>query len=169
MEDRIAFRKYRPDDFEAYYSLVKSDQVMRYITGKGLSRTTAGITFDRFLETNRLDCRLGHFKVVDLEAGVPIGECKLVRYKKDESVFEIGYLLAEPFWKQGYGTLICEWLLALASATAPDKDVVGIIDPENTPSRRLLEKFGFVSFFTGVEDDLPTEKLILKRERNTFS
>ncbi|MEC3879988.1 GNAT family N-acetyltransferase [Parapedobacter sp. 10938] len=160
MKDRIVYEKYRPDDFEDYYNLVKSDRVMRYITGKGLPEAAARTTFDRFLKTNPLDSRLGYFKASDPQTGAHIGECKLVNYPKDESVFEIGYLLKEQLWSKGYGTLICEAMLSLASAVDPRKQVIGIIDPENTASRRLLEKFGFVSFFTGVEDGLPTEKLI---------
>ncbi len=135
---------------------------MRYITGKGLSEAAARNTFERFLKTNQPDPQLGYFKVIDSETGAHIGECKLIHYEKDDSVFEIGYLVKEQLWGKGYGTLICERMLALASSINPSKHIVGIIDPANAASRRLLEKFGFVSFFAGVEDDLPTEKLILR-------
>lgn len=161
MKDGITCEKYRSDDFETYHSLVESDRVMRYITGKGLSEATARTTFERFLNINQLNPHLGYFKVIDSQTGAHIGECKLVNYKKDESVFEIGYLVKEQLWGKGYGTLICERMLALASSVDPNKHIVGIIDPANTASKRLLEKFGFVSFFTGTEDGLPTEKLIL--------
>lgn len=161
MKDGIICEKYRFDDFETYHSLVGSDRVMRYITGRGLSETAARTTFERFLSINQLNPVLGHFKVFDSQTGTHVGECKLVNYKKNESVFEIGYLVKEQLWGKGYGTLICEHMLALASSVDPDKHIVGVIDPANTASRRLLEKFGFVRFFTGTEDGLPTEKLIL--------
>lgn len=160
MEGRITYEKYNPSDFEAYYDLVKSDRVMHYITGKGLTEDAARSTFEHFLKINLRDIHLGYFKVIDLQTGAHIGECKLVNYERDESVLEIGYLLMERLWGRGYGTLICEAMLALAAAAAPGKSVVGIIDPENTASRRLLEKFGFVSFFAGEEDGLATEKLV---------
>ena len=54
-------------------------------------------------------------------------------------------------------------MLALATTLNPDKDIIGIIDPDNTASRQLLRKFGFESFFVGIEDDIATEKLLLKR------
>jgi len=76
---------------------------------------------------------------------------------------EIGYLLKEAFWGKGYGTMVCIKLLSLAEQRWPTEDVIGIIDPENMASKKLLEKFGFKRYFIGVEDDLPTEKLILKR------
>jgi hypothetical protein len=41
--------------------------------------------------------------------------------------------------------------------------VIGIIDPDNAASRQLLTKFGFQSYFVGIEDEVATEKLILKR------
>ncbi len=169
MKGHIILKKYSPADFGAYFSLVKSDNVMRYITGKGLSEVAASATFERFLKTNRLDPRLGHFQVIDSSTGTHLGECKLVNYQKDESVFEIGYLLKEQLWGKGYGTLICERMLALASSIDPNKHVVGIIDPANTASRRLLAKFGFVSFFKGTEDGLLTEKLILRRNGGKLS
>lgn len=166
MEHRMGFEKYQLEDFAAYYDLVKDDQVMRYITGKGMAEAEARVMFDGFLKTNQLDPLLGYFKVFDTKTQIRVGECKLVNYQKDPSVFEIGYLLREQFWKKGYGTMICEHLLALATTMDRHKDVIGIIDPANTASRKLLEKFNFVSFFIGKEDGLPTEKFILKRNGN---
>lgn len=166
MKHRIGFEKYQLEDLADYYNLVKDDRVMKYITGKGMSETEARAMFDRFLKINQLDYSLGYFKVFDSEQRIHIGECKLVNYTKDASVFEMGYLLKEQFWKKGYGTEICEHMLALATAIDPYKDVIGIIDPANTASRRLLEKFGFKSFFIGTEDRLPTEKFVLKRSKN---
>ncbi len=162
MENRIGFEKYQLEDFADYFELVKDDKVMKYITGRGMSKAEARNTFDRFLEINRSTDSLGYFKVFDRETQTRIGECKLVDYDKDPSVFEIGYLVREPFWKQGYGTMICERMLALAASINPRKNIIGVIDPKNQASRKLLEKFGFVSFFTGIEDELATEKLVLR-------
>jgi len=54
-------------------------------------------------------------------------------------------------------------LLALANRVAPSLNAVGIIDPENTASKKLLERFGFRSYFIGIEDGVSTEKLIYDR------
>ncbi|WP_294183412.1 GNAT family N-acetyltransferase [uncultured Sphingobacterium sp.] len=155
-------KKYLPEDFDAFHDLVKSDDVMKYITGKGLPKEQARKKFDTILEINQ-DPDLGYFKVIEADTLKLLGDCKLVNYKKDPSVFEIGYLLRKEHWGKGLGTQICESMLALATTLNPDKDVIGIIDPDNTASKRLLNKFGFKSFFVGLEDALATEKLILKR------
>lgn len=159
---KIALQKFTEADFDIFYSLVKEDNVMRYITGKGLSWEAARKKFDSILSINREESEIGFFKVIDSD-GVFLGEGKLERYPKDRSKLEVGYILKERFWGRGYGTLICAELLSLAERVGPTTDVVGIIDPGNKASKRLLEKFGFKSYFVGVEDNLPTEKLLLAK------
>lgn len=158
----ITLFKYEPSDFETYHSLVKEDDVMRYITGKGLSTQQAKAKFDYILNLNEKDKIFGYFKIFNRE-NILIGDCKLDRSKYDGAILEIGYLLKKEFWGMGYGTLICEKLLHLVEREAPELDVMGIIDPDNIASKKLLQKFNFESYFLGIEDGLPTEKLILKR------
>lgn len=160
MKSELQLLKYVWEDFPGYRSLVADDQVMKYITGKGMSEKQAREKFTSILQINEEDDLLGYFKVIDHDAGL-IGDCKLVRYKYDRSVLEIGYLLKHTYWNRGFGTKICEKLLAQAGEVAPYDDVIGVIDPDNMASKRLLQKFGFESYFVGIEDDMPTEKLIL--------
>lgn len=154
--------KYKQEDFDSYYSLVTDDQVMKYITGKGMSEEQALRKFTEILQINKDDDLLGYFKVIDHDTEL-IGDCKLVRYKRDRSVLEIGYLLKRTFWKKGFGTKICQKLLEKAAEIAPNDDIVGVIDPDNIASKRLLEKFGFERYFVGEEDGVPTEKLVLHK------
>lgn len=161
-EMELSFGKYREEDYDNFYSIVKEDDVMKYITGKGLTREQARNKFDSILKQNAADDFLGYFKVYK-DGNILVGDCKLVRYKHDPSLLEIGYLLKPEYWGKGYGTRICQQMLALAEESFSSNDVIGLIDPENTASKRLLEKFGFKTYFTGMEDELPTEKLMLKR------
>lgn len=154
--------KYKWEDFHDYCSLVADDQVMKYITGKGMSKEQAREKFTSIMQINEENDLLGYFKVIDYNAGL-IGDCKLVRYKYDCSALEIGCLLKQVFWKKGFGTRICESLLERIAEIAPDDDIIGVIDPDNIASRRLLEKFGFKSYFVGEEDGIPTEKLVLRK------
>lgn len=162
--DSLKTIKYNSDDFQIYYAMVKSDAIMKYITGKGLTAEEAQKKFDAIIQINEEESELGYFKVFNNE-GKHIGDCKLERYDQDKSLLEVGYILKEEFWGMGYGTLICERMLALADWAAPSADIIGIIDPDNTASKRLLEKFNFKSFFIGIEDNLPTEKLKLSRRK----
>lgn len=154
--------KYKWEDFRDYCALVADGHVMKYITGKGMSEEQAREKFKSIVQINQEDDLLGYFKVIDHNAGL-IGDCKLVRYQYDPSVLEIGYLLKHAFWRKGLGTKICEKLLERAEEIAPDDDIIGVIDPDNIASKRLLKKFGFKSYFVGEEDGIATEKLVLRK------
>lgn len=154
--------KHNPEDFEAYYTLVKDDTVMKYVSGKGLTREEAKTKFNTIIDTNINHADLGYFKVYNTD-NIYLGDAKLEYYKYDHNVLEIGYILKKEFWGKGYGTAICRLLLNKADIIATNLDLIGIIDPDNIASRQLLEKFGFKTYFVGMEDGLPTEKLKLSR------
>jgi len=151
---------YTPNDFAIFYSLVKEDAVMRYVSGQGLTEEQAHKKFASILEVNAQDPMLGYFKIYHA-TGTYLGDGKMEWNKRDRTQLEIGYILKESYWGKGYGTQICSELLALAARTYPTTSIIGIIDPANVASKKLLEKFGFKSYFIGIEDGLPTEKLML--------
>ncbi|MFV0305238.1 MAG: GNAT family N-acetyltransferase [Moheibacter sp.] len=157
----LLFQRYQPKDFLLYYKLVREKEVMKYITEKGLSKDEARKNFSRTLKLNEEHTQLGYYKIYKNQEF--IGNCKLVNYRKDNSIFEIGYVLHQEFWGKGLGTQVCEYMLKLADEIHSEKDIIGIINPKNIVSKKLLEKFGFKTFFLGVENDMETEKLILRK------
>ena len=168
MITKLTFKKYTAKDFLHYHNLVKEDDVMKYITGKGMSVADANKKFDFILDLGRQHECLRYFQVLDAANDTIIGDCKLVFYKKDNSVFEIGYLLKREHWKKGLGTKICEHLLSLALKIDQDKGIIAVIHPQNIASRKLLEKFGFISYFQGNEEGVTIEKLILTRKKKNL-
>lgn len=166
-KQRITLLKYLQEDYNTFKNLVQDDELMFYISGKGLTEKETVNKFNAIIETNEKKSELGFFKVLNQE-GSYLGHCKLEPHTNDNSVLEIGYILKKENWRKGLGTNICTKLLSLAANSFPNLDIIAIIDPENLASRKLLEKFGFKSYFIGVEDNLPTEKLILKSlDKNT--
>ncbi len=161
-KSNLSFGKYEERDFDQYYAVVQQDEVMQYISGKGLTIEEARAKFRSILGQSAAEEPLGYFKIYN-DAEVFIGDCKLVHYKHDPDLLEIGYILKPEYWGKGLGTIICKSMLALADEVAPLKDIIGLIDPENIASKKLLEKFGFTTIFSGIEDELPTEKLLLKK------
>ena len=59
-----------------------------------------------------------------------------------EGEIEIGYILKRAAWRRGYATEACRRLLKFAFEETPLEELVGVTDPENTTSRRVLEKCG---------------------------
>lgn len=159
---KIHFEKYKPSEFNEYFKLVQDDDVMRYITGKGMTEEQANHKFNSILEKSSIHDYIGYFKVYKDDQTIA-GECKLVYNKHLENSLEIGYVLKKDFWKQGIGSQICEHLITLSKDRFPTYEIIAVIDPDNIASRKLLEKFNFVSYWKGIEHDVPTEKLILKK------
>ncbi|MGV0924151.1 GNAT family N-acetyltransferase [Empedobacter tilapiae] len=159
---KLRFEKYKPSDFNEFYKLVQDDDQMKYISGKGLNEEQANHKFTSILEKSSVDENLGFFKVYDENDNL-LGDCKLVYNKHLENSLEIGYLLKKEFWRKGFGSTICEHLLSESKNKFPNLEVMAVIDPDNIASRKLLEKFNFESYWKGIENDLPTEKLVLKK------
>lgn len=157
----LVYKKYNAVDFLQFLNLVQEEQVMKYVTGKPLSLEQANTKYASILEINETDSVLGYFRILKDEN--MLGDCKLVNDKHNANLFEVGYLLKEVYWGRGFGTKVLAHLLELADTIDASKDIIGIIDPENIASKRLLEKFGFKSYFIGIENNLPTEKLMLKK------
>lgn len=156
----ITMHKYNQDDFDVFRSLTDDDDVMKYVSGEGLSEEKAKAKFASILHVNSSQNSLGYFKIYN-DQNIFIGDCKLEKYRHDNTLLEIGYILKKEFWGKGYGSLICKELLALAEKTKPGMNIIGNIDPENIASKRLLEKFGFSSYTTTTIDGMITESLML--------
>ncbi len=161
-QKNITYTKYTAEDFGLFESLFYDSDIMLYVTGKALTKAEASAKFGSILAINDSDENLGCFKVYDSNNEF-LGDCKLEWSRHDSTKLEIGYIVKKDYWGQGYGTRICTDMLSLANVFFPEVSIIGLIDPANIASKRLLEKFGFESYFIGEEDGLPTEKLILKR------
>lgn len=156
----IQLKKFQTNDFQVYFDTVKDDEVMKFITGKGLTEKEAETKFNSILNLNSENKDLGYFIVY--KGKTVLGECKLVNDEKDTTQFEIGYILKKEYWGRGIGSMICRKLLNLAELIDPNKGVIALIDPSNIASKKLLLKFGFESFSIGTEDNVETEKLIFR-------
>ena len=162
LNNSITLQKYESTDFADYYSMVSEYSVMRYITEKALTEEEAKEKFESMLQVNAENDQLGYFKATNTD-GIFIGDCKLEPYPQDTRYLEVGYILKEAYWGKGYATVLCKRMLELADQIKPKADIIGIIDPANVASKYILQKAGFESYFIGVEDDLPTEKLKLSK------
>jgi RimJ/RimL family protein N-acetyltransferase len=91
--------------------------------------------------------------------GRVIGDCGMHSAEGPSSDVEIGYGLAAPQRGRGYGTeavrLLSDWLLDQPSVRA----IVAEVDPDNVPSRRVLEKAGFV------QESVSPDGVLLRRTR----
>ena len=157
---KLSYIKFEDEDFDVYHKIVDSDSVMKYITGSASTLERSTNRFKEILDANASHQLGGYFKVYDRSQ--LIGLAKLENYIHEEDTIEVGYILMEEFWELGYGSTICKDLVLFARQNELAKFIIGIIDPDNIASKKILMKAGLESYFVGEENNLPTEKLRLK-------
>jgi RimJ/RimL family protein N-acetyltransferase len=70
-----------------------------------------------------------------------IGLCGL-NYLEDSSEVEIGYTLSKEYWHKGFATEVAAATLRYGFEEVELERIVAVAFPENTPSRRVMEKIG---------------------------
>jgi len=149
-------------DFHLYSLLATNADVMKYITGKGLTLAEAEDRFLKALALTENNPGAGFFTVRNIPNGDFIGIAKLVQL--DDRQHEVGYMLLPEFWSQGFATGLVKCLLDIARDNRYKGELTGIVDPANPASIRVLTKFGFQLFETGLMDGLEAAYYKLKLE-----
>ncbi len=150
-------------DFHLYSRLATNADVMKYITGKSLTLAEAEDRFLKALALTESNPGAGFFTVRNIPNGDFIGIAKLVQL--DDRQHEVGYMLLPEFWSQGFATELVKCLLDLARENRYKGELTGIVDPANPASIRVLTKFGFQLFETGLMDGLAAAYYKLKIDK----
>ncbi|MFM8370468.1 MAG: GNAT family N-acetyltransferase [Chloroflexota bacterium] len=83
----------------------------------------------------------GHWAVTLAETDQLIGWCGL-EFLPDSKETEVGYLLSKPFWNRGYATEAASASVQYGQKTMRLQEIIGLTDPLNLASQRVLEKSG---------------------------
>lgn len=85
-----------------------------------------------------------HFElgIVENATRLVIGGSRITVRSTVHRVGDIGYVLRQDRWGQGYGTETARILIDFGFATLGLHRIEAICDPENIASRRILEKAG---------------------------
>lgn len=148
----LSFKRLSAGDFHLYSLLVTDPDVMKYITGKALSPAEAESRFRHALRLTESNPGAGYFVVSSTQSGEFAGVAKLVLTKENQ--FEIGYMLMPEHWNKGYASGIVESLVNYARENNLCREIIGIVDPANPASIRVLTKHGFTLYETGLLDGL---------------
>lgn len=152
---RLKFKLFEEADFHLFYKLAGDDRVMARIKGKGLSKKAAEKRFAEYLVANRSNPAIGFYSVTEKETDEFVG---LGKIETKEDGYEIGYALLEKFWGKGYGSETSLQLVNHAKSIPSIKSVFAIVDPKNTPSKKILIKCGFVFETDKIYEGQPAQK-----------
>ena len=150
---RLAMREIVASDFDDLFRLNSDARVMKYITGKPETREETWSAIRRVTRNYRLYPDLGAWYTVRRDTGKFIGWFSLKYAGKSPDV-EIGYRLLPEAWGQGFAT---EGATAMYHYGFDDLDldrIIGVTDPGNKASQRVLVKAGLADCGWGRYYDL---------------
>jgi [ribosomal protein S5]-alanine N-acetyltransferase len=141
ISERLILKKLKEKDRAHYIPQVRTDNVMRYITGKGLLEQEAHERFELALQFGLINPDFGIFSVWLKEVPQYLG---LARMKlDDDGSVEIGYTLLEEFWGKGFGSEIAKTLMDFLISKTEKRNIYALIEPENIGSVKIVERLGF--------------------------
>jgi len=139
--DRIGFSKWAQDDIELARLLWGNPEVTKYICASGVFSDDDII---RRLNTeiqNESVYQVQYWPVFELTTKALIGCCGLRIHKTEE--YEIGVHLRPEYWGRGYAKESANAVIEYAFCVLNAKKLFAGHNPDNSKSRKLLEKLGF--------------------------
>lgn len=138
---RLGVRKLTRSDFDALFAIMSKKEVM-YAWEHGFSKDDVQNWIEKQLIRYSND-GIGYFALILKENGKLIGQAGLMKTTiNGNNVVEIGYILDNKYWHNGYATEVAKKLVVYAFETLKLPAVYCSIRPENKASIRVAEKTG---------------------------
>ena len=151
--ERLLLREFDQGDAAAVYVLGSDPAVTRYTHDPGGALTSVEQAREVLRSHPIADYRkhgFGRWACVHKASGEVIGFAGL-KYLDDLSEVDIGYRLLPAYWGVGLATEVCRAVLDYGFAHLRLERIIGLVDPENVASVRVLEKLG-LTFDEVMED-----------------
>ena len=149
----LLLRPFTLDDAEAYWPLVSLPAVLRF-TGEDAKTSLEEVR--QVLLTRPLnDYRVhgyGRMACIEKSSGRLVGFSGL-KFVDDLQETDVGYRFLPDCWGKGYATESARALMAQGRAEHGIARVIGLVQPANGASSRVLEKLGLVYERTFDPDD----------------
>jgi [ribosomal protein S5]-alanine N-acetyltransferase len=142
--ERLVLRALAVDDASAIYRIMADPSAMRYFGRAPMTSLDQAVQRIRDTEKAFEEHEGVRWAITLRGHSQLIGTCGFWRLMKDHHRAEIGYELAPEFWGRGIMPEAVGAALGFGFATLGLHSVEAHIHPDNTGSRRVLEKQGFV-------------------------
>lgn len=160
----LQLKKYTENDYSLYSQLVFNEPAMKMNLGRAFTDDEAASFFQMVLRCNIANPDLGYYMVfLKQDEGNPYIGMGALNQNDDYHAIEIEYMLLPPYWNQGHGTELVKQLLQMANEAYQEMDIIAITDPENTYSKKILQRVGFTLDRQYVNDDGDLAELYIKR------
>ncbi|PMM64342.1 GNAT family N-acetyltransferase [Vibrio splendidus] len=143
--ERLYARSLKKSDFHDFHELQSDDEVMKYVTGHGLSKEEnlkqLTATINRYSE---VESTFLVWAVVNKCDDSFIGTCAIIGGK---NCSEIGYRFLKHSWGNGFGKEICNGLISYAKSHEY-KQLKAYVESGNDASIQILEQSALCFFET---------------------
>jgi ribosomal-protein-alanine N-acetyltransferase len=147
--ERLIIRKFAPEDLDKLIELRLDEEVNKYLGGTRLQNPEAIAKRLQFY----MDCHekfgFGMSAMIWKETGEMIGWSGLQPLETTGEI-EVGYGMAKEFWRRGIGLECARAWLEYGFNTVGLERIVAVAIPENTGSRRIMEKLGMTYYKTDI-------------------
>lgn len=141
--ERLLMRKPTLEDIDAFYQIVKSDEVGSWLAvSRGMSKKETEQYVRKFVE-NWNENGFGVWLLFHKTTRELIGHCGL-RYVDRTKDVEIMYLLDTKHWGNGFATEAAKASIQYAFHDLKVQKLIARIKMENEKSKNVLEKIGFM-------------------------
>jgi RimJ/RimL family protein N-acetyltransferase len=137
--ERLLLREFVEEDVEAVYRMGSDPEVTRYTHDGITNLDQARAVLARPLADYRKHS-YGRWACV-LGTGEVIGFCGL-KYLDDLGEIDLGYRFLRAYWGAGLATEAARAVVAHGEQVLGMKRILGLVDPENGGSIRVLQKVG---------------------------
>ena len=138
---RLVLRKISVGDAENIFLLRTNDEAMKYINRPALRSTEDAIELIKIM-TNTADRIVWGITLKNQDR--IIGSIGYHRIEKEHYRAEIGYMLSPEYWKTGLMSEAITKVIEFGFNEMNLHSIEAIINPANTVSRKILQKFNFI-------------------------
>ncbi len=170
--ERLFLRPMNETDVDAVFAMRSDENVMRFIRAPQTKRAEAE-NWINLVSSCWEDEKIGFCSIIEKSSKRFIGWCGLWRLKETGEI-EVGYALFKEFWGRGFASEAAGAFLKYGFENLELEKIVAVASPENTNSRRVMEKLGMKYDYTGkfYERDLVHYTIVKDdyfRNRKTFA
>ena len=133
------------EDIQYLENLDGDPVVKKFFPNGARSRAETENMIERFMNNYQKD-NLPSFVVFNKLTHEFMGRCGFGRFETGE--IEVGYVLHQQYWRQGYATEILEVLLMWARANIHSNEIIALATRDNTGSIRVMQKCGMQYYKT---------------------
>ncbi len=142
--ERLLLREFDEDDVEAFYRLAKDPGILRFTHDPGTGLTGLDHALEILRAYPMADYRkygFGRWACVDRAAGEVIGFAGL-KHRAELQEVDIGYRFLPEHWGRGLATEAGRASLDYGFTRLGLRRIIGLVDPANVASVRVLQKLG---------------------------